>query len=478
MSASHHHQQSLKYCGGVRNIDTILSLACKTRNEIISILKKNPTKIIDELWSNRSIIPIDRNCIYQLNQSCYSDINPLVRKLYRCSGCMIMSRLVDTDNYETNKPFTVEYGRYANKQMILIKIPIDILELKLDQTINNNLYFLGTDKFTNQLLVTWYVDSILSRVNLFFINRIHLAFICDNNGYLLKETSTIGSIKDLSTNIFHTRIIVKPSVESTSYLRMFEQSITILTSSTIVDILKQLITSLRILQSYNFSYGGVNSSSLVFTSGHVTYQYDGINIATDFMIKFDNINNGSITISDNNIPQTHQSTHKVRLYRYSPLDKVQTDNISSQTQFITSEFSNKESLCQSSQPLSKPYTVYRISNKNKNISQSLSQMPGSYCQIHHDNASNYQSSYDIYSFIILLMSNFAFYGGVSEDEKLFHMWKSIWTPCDFNNINVDIRKFHKYDVITSKDIEKILSKYFLRFDASDLLWEFMKLYFP
>ena len=301
----------------------------------------------------------------------------------------------------------------------------------------------------------------------------------------------IGSIEELAASIFYTRIIVKPSIESTSYLRMFDDPVTILISSAIIDILKQLLTVLRVLRPYNFSYGGVSSSSLVFTSNHINYKYDGIHIKSDFTVKLDNIINGSITIPSGTGGDSNQSgknpDHSTRLYQYSSLSKTRMEEVALKPHFVTKQFFDRNSLSSSESPSdlcpeNQSYTVYQIDdikNKNKdNPSHKLSQMPGSYYQIHPDDASKYQSSFNVYSFVVLLMSNFAFYGGVSEDEKIFQLWKSMWLPHEFTNVNVGIRKYHQQDFISSEDIEQFISNYSLRCDVDNLLWSSLKIYSP
>lgn len=73
--------------------------------------------------------------------------------------------------------------------------------------------------------------------------------------------------------------------------------------------------------------------------------------------------------------------------------------------------------------------------------------------------------------MILLMSNRAFYGGVSEDATLFDLWKSMWVPSEFNDINISMRDFHVYEKISKFDIIRFLSKYRLRCDINNLLWK-------
>lgn len=111
------------------------------------------------------------------------------------------------------------------------------------------------------------------------------------------------------------------------------------------------------------------------------------------------------------------------------------------------------------------YTIGGIGGTNKSKFNML------FLYMQHLGIPLYQSSFDIYSFMTLLMSNRAFYGGVSEDAIIFEIWKSMWLPSEFNDVNISMRDFHVYETMTKLDIVKFLSKYQLRCDVNSLLWQ-------
>ena len=212
-----------------------------------------------------------------------------------------MRRLYDIEKKETGTPFQIECGRYQGKKFSVESMPISVLSMDVSSAPSRYLdlifressnmkncepglsslkkaSFMGSDPFTNRLLTTWYADYLLSQKGLSHINRIHTAFVCHNNGYILSENPDIGNLCQFSAYMPFSRVMEKPSVESTSYLRTLEGPVIVMRSETVVDILRQIFGMLRLLHEYNFSYGGVDSDSLVFYAERSSYHYDGANV--------------------------------------------------------------------------------------------------------------------------------------------------------------------------------------------------------
>ena len=490
--------QHLAYSELTRNIDSTLSLFCRDRNRIIEDLSKDPVDLVKRLWTYESPIGIDRGCMCQMGipfpktiqerVENNSDINNIMRRMYRCAGCNVMRRLYDIEKKEPGTIFSIECGRYQGKNFVVESMPITILSLDVTSAPQRYLdlilrektnmvkcepklpslkkaTFMGSDPFTNRLLVTWYVDYILSQKGLSNINRIHTAFVCNNDGYMLSEVPDVGSLNEFSTYTPFSRIIEKPSVESTSYIRTEEGPIVVMTSDTVINILKQLLSTLRILQMCDFSYGGVDSDSLTFYAERSSYRYDGINVNCDFTLKLNDLRNSGITI---------KSDFLLRLYSRSELTESQIDSVPFKPMVTTASLQDDivktSTICPSNYcDTNKRYYVYKIDSKYHGPKfESL------FLYMQHLGIPLYQSSFDIYSFMVLLMSNSAFYGGVSENSTLFEIWKSMWLPSEFSDVNVSIREFHSIDILDKVDIVMFLSKYQLRCDVSNLLWETIK----
>jgi hypothetical protein len=493
--------QHLDYSNLTRNIDSTLSLFCQDRNRIIEDLSKDPINLAKRMWTSESPISIDRECMCQMGRpfpktikervEARPDLNLIMRRMYRCAGCNIMRRLYDIEKIEPGCSFKIECGRYRDKVFVVESMPISILSMNISSAPSKYLdliqhesnmkkcepgifslkkaSFMGSDPYTNRLLVTWYADYILSLKGLPHINRIHTAFVCQNEGYMLNETPDIGNLEAFSSYTPFSRVIQKPSVESTSYLRMMDEPVIVMTSDTIIHILKELLSTLRLLHKYDFSYGGVDSDSLVFYAERSAYHYDGINVNCDFTLKLNDLRNCGITVKSES-PNGNQR-FQLRLYHLSELAESQIEAVPFIPMISTVSLKDA-SASQISSQSGAEYYVYTIGGKGGmggNMNKSKFDMLFSYMQ--HLGIPLYQSSFDIYSFMILLMSNRAFYGGVSEDATLFDIWKSMWVPSEFNDINISMRDFHEYETISKLDIIKFLSKYRLRCDINNKLWQ-------
>jgi len=493
--------QNLGYSDLTRNIDSTMSIFCQDRNRIIEDLSKDPINLAKRMWTSESPISIDRGCMCQMGRpfpktieervNVRPDLNLIIRRMYRCAGCNIMRRLYDIEKTKPGCSFKIECGRYCDKLFVLESMPITILSMNILFAPNKYLdliqyeynmkkceiglsslkkaSFMGSDPYTNRLLVTWYADYILSLKGLAHINRIHTAFVCQNEGYMFNEKPDIGNLESFSSYTPFSRVIHKPSVESTSYLRTMDEPVIVMKSDTIINILKELLSTLRLLHKYDFSYGGVDSDSLVFYAERSAYHYDGINVNCDFTLKLNDLRNCGITVKSefpNEIPGS-----QLRLYHLSELAESQIEAVPFIPMVSTVSLKDASKSKISSQSETE-YYVYTIGGKRGiggNTNKSKFDMLFLYMQ--HLGVPLYQSSFDIYSFMILLMSNRAFYGGVSEDATLFDLWKSMWVPSEFNDINISMRDFHVYEKISKFDIIRFLSKYRLRCDINNLLWK-------
>ncbi len=470
------------------------------------------------MWTYNSPISIDRDCLCQMGIpvdrkiekriTSQPRVNPLIGRMFRCSGCNIMRRLFDLEKHDINEPFTIECGRYRDRKMVMTKIPISVLNLTFsgaprryldlilreednikvcEPTVTSlqQAYFLGSDKFTNQLLTTWYLDYILSQHFMNHINKIETAFICSNHGYFLLNSPDIGKLNDFVQLSPYSELLKNPSIQSDSYLRQFNHPIVILKSETIKNILKQLISTLHLLRKHDFSYGGVDYSSLVFYSDRTVYNYDGVKVDANFTLKLDQFASSGVTVKSQD--------RDIRLYHRSELAESQIDDIPFRP------IVQLEKIFDSKPPIKggdrkgedfgeassttcpqnfcsqdRYYPVYQLRDAENNVKYETL-----FLYLQHLGIPLYQSSFDTYSFMVMLMSNFSFYGGVSEDPQLFEIWKSMWLPHQFNDVNIDIRKFHSPEsnlgtLVSRIDIVEFLSKYKLRCDVNDLLWTTIK----
>ena len=491
--------QHLSYYDITRNVDSTLSLFCSQRNDIVRLLIEDPDELFDRLWSSNSLVGIDKKCMYQMGSpfpkkvedkiNNRKDFNLLTRRLFCCPSCNIMRRLYDSERFGPDSTFKLECGRDQGKMFIVKSVPITVLQTKI--SLNPHKYldlilreeynmkkcephidsskdstFMGLDSFTTQLLVTWYVDSILSEKRLHHVNKIYNAFVCGNKGYMLEETPDIGNIFMFSKNSPFSETREISEIKHTPYIKSMDGPLVVMKSSTIINILKQLLSTLHLLHQSNFTIGGVDTDSLVFYSERSIYNLDGVNVNCDFTVKLNNLENAGITVKESN-------NRQIRLYHQSDLADSLIDAVPFKpmikTASIKSETTKISTTCPSNYcDLDQAYYVYKIGSKLDKKHSLL------YLYMQNLGIPLYQSSFDIYCFIIMLMSNFSFYVGVSEDPIIFNIWKSMWIPSEFEDINVKIREFHSNDKISKNEIFTFLLDFSLRCDVNNLLWESIK----
>ena len=440
----------------------------------------DPVGLVRRLWSPESPISIDRECLCQMGRHVESNIsiridsrpyiNPIIRLMYKCPQCTNMGRLIDLEPSNVNQAFMLECGRDKGKRLILKKISISILKVGLTTTprqyLENllrsnreikaceptledlvNADFMGSDNFTNQILVNWYADYILSLMGLHHINKMHTAFVCGDEGYMLYDHPTLGTLDQFTAHLSQTRTI--PSGGNTT------DRVVIMKSNVARELLQQLFTTLRILRSYDFSHGETSSRSLLFHDEPVNYSYDGMEVRSEFTLKIADFSKSGITIKGIN-------NSLLRLYNRSEMAENQIEAVPYRPLIQLVKFFPYTSEGKHERPST--HVIYRLSNSSSYIKYNLM-----FIYLQHMGVPLYQSSFDAYSYMIMLMSNKAFYGAVMEDTKLFSIWRSMWLPEEFDDVLDKIRILHSGE-ITPMKILSFLSKHGLRCDCTEMVW--------
>lgn len=468
-----HH---LKYYDISRNVDAIFSLFCSQRNKAVDSMKNSPEEFFKKLWTNESLIGIDKRCMYQMGLPFLrkpeekikdrNGYNLLVNRAFCCSGCNVMRRLYDTEKKGPGIDFSVECGRYRDKKFIVKGVPVSFLhaeskkcpsrylDLVLREEYNmekcepgigslKNTGFVGTDQFTNEILTTWYADNILSSKSMHHINRIYSAFVCDKMGYLMTESPNISDIGSFSR--------CEPFSGTKSYQKNKGSSI-VMKSSTIVTIIKQLLSALMVLRDHDFTIGGVDSDSLVFYLERSIYSLEYSNIVisvnSDFTVKLNNLKNSGITV-------LNSGAKPLRLYHQSDISDSFIDSIPFNPMIKSVAVSGDGG----------ERYIYKIGRKGDKKDSLI------FHYMQNLGIPLYQSSFDIYSFFVLLMGNDPFYKGVSEDPILYDLWKSMWMPEELHGVETDIKKFHSVERMNKGDIMSVLSDRSLRCDVNRMLWK-------
>lgn len=471
---------NLGYCEQTRNVDDMLFRFKLDREKILYLLLTDYTKLISIIWSDNSPISIDRNCLYNMGYRNYNSLeehlngtnifNDTISSFYMCSQCRNMGRIVNISSSKINNivysPFYIECGQLAGKVVILTKMSANVVfseitqiqRSKLSSIIKDNtsisicdpkiidynslIDYIGSDPFTNQILITWYLDSELSKVNLPHICKMYTAFICNEDGYCLYENPDIGNIKKFQQ--------LPNLLNMNDEIIINENKYRPIRSDIASQIIKQLFVTFSYLSKYDFSYGEPNSNCLVFFNEPCSYNYNNIHVDSPITLKLYDLCNSGIKIT------TSTSTSStIRLYCKSIIADEQIKripgkfliNIMSIT-LPTDDINNLETV-----------VVYRLNNISNNLNESIL-----YMYLKHLGIPLYQSSFDIYAFMVILMSEITFYSAVINDANLYKLWKSLWLPQEFINVMEKLKLFHTEHDSTSNfyKVLQFLSNFHLK----------------
>jgi hypothetical protein len=223
-------------------------------------------------------------------------------------------------------------------------------------------------------------------------------------------------------------------------------------------IIMQLFVVLHALKSYDFSHGGPSSRSILFKKEICSYLYDGVHVEGPITLKLCDLNHSGITVCNKRFYNKSVIADEEMLKKpFRPI----IDTVS-----ITPFSFNRNNADQT-------VTIYRLKDPNQYLQEAMLFM-----YIKHLGLPIYQSSFDVYGFMISLMADRAFYITVMSDESMYSLWRSMWMPDEFELVQDKIQKIHKYpDPMTRVDkVLRFLAGFGLRYDMIDHGWNRIKMW--
>lgn len=184
--------------------------------------------------------------------------------------------------------------------------------------------YIATDEFTNEVLMGYLLDYILTQSQTGIKNYVisYDSTICStksllltyNKGILLQEHCDGGSL---------TSAISAPSFSNYLEIRAVNSNnqpinVNLVKSDTILNIFRQVITTLDFLQSNaHFVHGNLKTSNLMLKNEKYTNTYKGIKIDSPFTVKIADLTKSSLTINLTDPKTQKESPH--RFYSYKPI---------------------------------------------------------------------------------------------------------------------------------------------------------------
>ena len=372
--------------------DSILKKSQKQRVEIIENLRSRKIK----KWEDLEIVT-DREC--QVNLGLYIQ-NMSQKSNNICQSCEEISLLTDTlDESIINIPFDIKYGERIGDLLIVETEKDVITKLQYQKNIDSNLEylfkyftefqacdsalsleteFLAVDKFTNKLLINYILQDIIPE-NLVKIKK---GYICGKDGFILSEEPIIGDI----SGIFE-------------YSEYFTQKY--LKSEIVRSIIIQLCQILEKLKPYNFCHNNGVIDSLYF----------------------DESDNGDISLKLRGLDYSSVNLENLRIYNKNTFSLLYIKN----EPYLPDIKINQ--------------SVYQCDN-NVNTYKFQTQSAKQILQLRRLGIPIFNTSFDLYCFIISLCLQPEFYQGIMNDSDLGKLFESIWTVKDYVIVTERLKEKH------------------------------------
>lgn len=478
-----------------RNIDNMMQQFDLDRKRVVNLVDTNVDGLIDMLWSNSSPVCFDEKCLFNMGRTFKehsleeringtASTNANVANYYVCPQCTNMKRILDISNTRMGKPFYIECGQSAGNQLVLTESDIsklyiikespppavkramtnpyikdfvrcstgcnhssDLCQVKDYDTMN----YIGSDPYTNNLLINWYLEDKLAELGLPSIIKMHIGFVCGTKGYSLYEYPDIGRLRHMQEYPDYLVHEGKPSPTA-----KMDDKVPI-SKEVVKGIIMQLFATLHALRPYDFSHGGPSSRSILIKNASCSYLYDGVHVESPVTLKLCDLHHAGITVGNNRLYNKSVIADEELLQKpFKPIIEAMTI-----TPFVFDR---------SPQP-NQEISVYRLKDPTKYLQEALLFM-----YIKHLGLPIYQASFDAYGFMISLMSDRSFYTTVLEDESMYTLWKNMWLVDEFDIIQQKMRILHASpDPITRVDkVLRTLAGFGLRCDMIEYGWNLIK----
>ena len=432
------------YCDKTRSCDDMLEQFERDRKETIHHLKEGVDKIKNVLWSHNSPISKDENCLYKMGKELKLSIEDMLEKncvshtlfnYYVCPQCKNLRRLIDFAETGPNMPFPLQCGAHVGSLLYYEEISTIFPHLEISTSFSNflgNTKLLFCDDFSKNFLINWYVTSHPSQGIENNIQKLYMSFICNSNVYNLYEYCDLNDI-----GIFQDKMDLlsdngRPSPTSKP------DDKTPLKKEVANGVIRQLVCLLHYLSKSNFSYEGFKLSNLKFKKVPVSYHYEGLHVSAPVTLKLTHLEKSSCDVS---VSLGDISEQKYRICHKSV---VESENFNK----MLKKKKQKEKLGE----------IYRCADKTFKIPNKLKDKR-LFMYMKNLGYLDYACSFDLYAFLVMLMTDRAFYSAVLSDKNLASLWRSLWPENSLDLITNRISVYHDQSKIpdTQDQVLELLS---------------------
>jgi hypothetical protein len=290
------------------------------------------------------------------------------------------------------------------------------------------LHYLNGDSFTINLLLNWELQDRFKKKALPHFQEIYTAFRCGRSGYLLAETTSLGTIYDLGQrDKYVVRGVNSSTGKSTKRLRL----------PIVHSIIIQLLVLTNELTAVRFFNPNLSPTSLLLSEETLSYRYDGVQVQGPVTLKL-----------AHNLSGISATLDQVHYYSEDLLSSL----FSESTLFLPS-LETKES----------SGIAYRLTTSTMSV----------YLHLRSLGLPLYLGSWELYTSLLALMSEETLARTVYSDYRLSNLWSLMWLDEDQAKVEARIQESWGHPV-TSKTIKDWLRGVWLRADILVIIWKLIK----
>ena len=222
--------------------------------------------------------------------------------LIRGKGCALVtniSKLAEQGKIATTKLVTLSNGK-----TVVLKI-VKTKPFVLFRPVNpahsdhpcvghmNRVASLGFDIFTNEAIITYMLEKIFMEAKLPSLSVRQLKFgICedinrkkDKQGIIALEYASFGSVAALAKNASFRGVEFQKGTRK------------VFTRSTIINIMKQIVTAYDVLSAYDFNHSDAKAANALVFNETISYNYRGMSVISSFTVKIADFDKASISLN-------------------------------------------------------------------------------------------------------------------------------------------------------------------------------------
>lgn len=404
---------SINCANNTRNVDNLLDLYKETKEYILSLLQKNPAKLVQDLWKPYTgLLCSDSDCKCRVGT--YDQENVL-KSYARCVQCTQLGRITDFNYNIINRPFKVNAGKLPGRYLVLEQRANYVPEIRLadqyrlsakhiteyyqslsvcDSIEEENIKYLISDPMTNNFLISLIINGNLkggfTQTQSEFVGdavNLHTIYQCGSDGYTLADSNL--SISEYVAFLDNADLPVK-------------------------EIWKDLIQVLDRLTLYNFMHNNPTIKAIQFD---LIEQKIKLCNFEDSSLKFGNLKLLSLTTTSN-------------LYiKNEPIyEEIESQMVG-------------DNLCYSFN--------YETGIKILHLRRL--------------GVCLYNTSFTLYCFLIALMSQPEFYRSLNPEA--WTIWKKLWRSEEYDVLDKRLKLNQQKTVVGIDDIIQTLTKLSLRCDV-------------